>query len=306
MGEAVVVLAHAFNRRLQVHAANEDGHDAGGVGLEGELGEIQEQARAADVVAAVQRVGGRGFLDDRFGLLHPGFVGVELLLHVAHGLGVVGDLLLVVRAEAGLERGEAFAHAVEHALTALETGHFHFHLAGFAGEEEAGEDVRGLVKRRHACAARRVRERAAVLRGEREEREARGGADVLGGEVIERDAVAKAAGSGVLGAGEEARLGRVVAANLGMGDAGEDRELVAQITEHFQILAGLVVTPGLLGEERRAIEAEVCADADHPLRRPCIGGGGEAFEPRQGQQRGAGAEEMAAGGGHGGERAHRR
>ena len=53
MGKAVVVLAHAFNRRLQVHAANEDGHDARGVGLEGELGEIQEDAGAADVVAVV-------------------------------------------------------------------------------------------------------------------------------------------------------------------------------------------------------------------------------------------------------------
>ena len=231
---------------------------------------------------------------------------MELLLHVADGLGVVGDLLLVVRAEAGLERGEAFAHAVEHALAAFETGHFHFDVTGFTGEEEAGEDVRGLVKRRHACAARRVRERAAVLRGEREEREARGGADVLGGEVIERDAVAKAAGGGVLGAGKEARLGRVVAADFRVRDAGEDRELAAQIAEHFQILAGLVIAPGQLGEERRAIEAEVCADADHALWWRGRGGSGEALQPRKGQQRGAGAEEMAAGGGHGCERAHRK
>ena len=38
MGQAVVVLVDAFDRRLEVHAADEDGDHAGGIGLHAPAG----------------------------------------------------------------------------------------------------------------------------------------------------------------------------------------------------------------------------------------------------------------------------
>ena len=119
----------------------------------------------------------------------------------------------------------------------------------------------------------------AVERGKRQERKPRGAADVLGGDVVERNRVAEAALGRMLGAGEKARFRGVIAADFGMRDAREDRELVAEVAQNLQILAGLVVATRLVGEERRAVQAETGADADQSLRWRGFVGTGTGFQP---------------------------
>ena len=97
VGQAVMVFGHAVDRRLEVHAADENGDDAGGIGLQGQLGQVEHQPGPADVVGTVGASDGRRLVHHRLGPRHPRLVGVKLLLHVAHGIGVIRHLLLIAQ-----------------------------------------------------------------------------------------------------------------------------------------------------------------------------------------------------------------
>ena len=87
---------------------------------------------------------------------------------------------------------------------------------GTAFEEKPREDARRVKIRRHERAAARPR-KAEALGRQRQAGEARLPADVLGGELIERDAVAEAgADFRMRRAGEEAEDRIVAGADVGM------------------------------------------------------------------------------------------
>jgi len=86
----------------------------------------------------------------------------------------------------------------------------------------------------------------------------------------------------------------MIAAHLQVGDAGKGGEAIPQVGENRQVLARLIVLAGLLRKERRPVEAEVGSHAPHPLGWLCLGGGGQAFEPRDGDANRAGLEQLTA------------
>ena len=66
-------------------------------------------------------------------------------------------------------------------------------------------------------------------------------ADLLRGELIERNGVAETAAAGMRRGGEEAVVRRMTAVHVGMRHAAEDGELVPMITQQIQVGGGGVV-----------------------------------------------------------------
>ena len=79
---------------------------------------------------------------------------------------------------------------------------------------------------RRAAAGEAERRSAFAGHGQRERGIARAVADLLGGKLVERDAVAEAAALGVRRAGEEAALRGVTAGDARQADAGKDGEVL--------------------------------------------------------------------------------
>ena len=238
----------------------------------------------------------RGRLGDgRLGPLHPGFFGDQLLFQIAHGFRVVGDLLAIVAADRFLQLAQPFAHPIQHALAAFEPSEFPVHVPLVPREEHPGVDLRGAVQGRNAGPGRSVRQRAPIQGRERHQREPRGPGDVLRSEDVQRHRVAEPRARGVFRAGQKAGFGRMVAADVRMRDAREDRELVAQIAQHSQIFTGFVIATRLRREERRSIQPKAGADRDDPLRRSLLVGPSESFQPRQGQHSRTGPQHLPAG-----------
>ncbi len=172
-----------------------------------------------------------------------------------------------------------------------------------AVDEQLAEGVARVLLRRHRHAALGPRE-LPLGDAQHQVGEPRVVADVLGRELVERDAVADVA-LGVLDpvpldAGEQALLA-VVAAVAQVRHAGEQRERAAVFLQQLQVARGLVVEPRLLGEQERGVQAQVPGDQHQPLglqgRRPL--GGAEAagehrVEHRQRDADGPGAEKRAA------------
>src|SRR5262249_28405822 len=117
----------------------------------------------------------------------------------------------------------------------------------------------------------------------------------------ERDRVAEAGPARVLGAREEARrsLVREPGTHPRVRQAGDDREVLAELPEHVQVRRELVILALLLREEEFRVQAERRADADHaPLcrcgRSAERARGHEVTEAGQGQRHAGGAQEFAA------------
>src|SRR5262249_22181962 len=124
-------------------------------------------------------------------------------------------------------------------------------------------------------------------------------AEVCGRELVERDAVAKARPPlRVWGGGQEAKKGVMAGAHLRVRQAGDDREVVAELPEHVQVRRRRVVPPRPPGEQGRGVQPEGRADADHAPRRWGGGarrpGAGHGVEPGQGQGDARGAKEVTA------------
>ena len=173
------------------------------------------------------------------------------------------------------------------------------HLVGPALEEQPGEDAGRAEVGRHERAAARPG-KAEALGRKRQAGEARLAADVLGRELVERDAVAEAGPAlRMRRGGQEAVEGIVARADVGMRQAGDHGEVVAEVLERLQVGRELVVLAGLLREEVGRMHAQRRADADHAAdrRRARRGAaaGLEVVEHRQGERHARGAEEVAAG-----------
>ena len=85
-----------------------------------------------------------------------------------------------------------------------------------------------------------------------------------------------------------------------MRQAGNDREVAAEILENFQVRREFVLLARFLGEEKLRMQPERRADADHAARSfhgrstECSNRS-EVVEARQGQRDAGGAEEGSAG-----------
>lgn len=75
----------------------------------------------------------------------------------------------------------------------------------------------------------------AGIDGERQRREAGLIADSFGDVLVERNRVAEGAAGRMRGRGEETDVRRVASVDVGMGDAEEDGEVLAEVLEDFQI-----------------------------------------------------------------------
>src|SRR5207253_9976314 len=84
--------------------------------------------------------------------------------------------------------------------------------------------------------------------------------------------------------------------------AGDDREFAAEILENFEVRREWVILAVLPREEVGRVQAERCANADHPPPRLGVSGPGagrgKQVETRQGQRHAGGAEEGTTGAFH--------
>jgi hypothetical protein len=141
-----------------------------------------------------------------------------------------------------------------------------FDLIGPTVEEQFGEERRGPKLRRHERAAARPGQ-AKALGGHGQAREPRLEANMLRGQLIDRDAVAEPGAQLRMRRGGQKAVDRIMArTNVRMRQAGNHREVIAQFGERFKIGRKRVVLPRIARKEVRRMDAEWRADADHPPR----------------------------------------
>ena len=109
-------------------------------------------------------------------------------------------------------------------------------------------------------------------------------ADLLGDELVEREAVAESWLTRVRRAGEEALPGVVIAVDAGVGESRESRELVALFRQQVEVGAGSLTG---LREEVSGHHAQGHVDGQQALGRSLLRGFGEGWQG----QTGAGSEE---------------
>ena len=238
-----------------------------GIGLQRQLHHVEHQARLGDEFFLVLDVVGGFGGDDGLGLVFPGLGAVEALFEFADGRVVLVHARLVGFRERAVEALGLVADEIEEAAALFQGFDVGRDFLGVALHEEFLEQLLRAFLRRNGRAAAGVAEgRAFIAHRQHERRIARVVADLLGGELVERDPVAEAAALGMRGAGEETFLRRVRARDAGMAHAGEDRHLRAVRREAFEIRAGGVVAPRFLGKKELRQDAHVRLDGDHAAR----------------------------------------
>ena len=142
------------------------------------------------------------------------------------------------------------ADVVEDAPAVLEAAHLGLDFVGPAVEEQPGEHLRRRGVRRHERPGPGPRQAGALAR-QGQAGEARLAADVLGRELVERDRVAKAGPARARHAGQEAGRGLVgePRAHPRVRQPGDDREIVAEVLEDFQVRRELVILARLSGKK---------------------------------------------------------
>ena len=191
---------------------------------------------------------------------------------------------------------------VQDAAAFLETVELPGHLDGIALEEHPSEEGGGAVFGRQEDAVAGPGEAAVGfvdIDPEVERREARDLPEFLGGELIQGDLVTEAALGRSPCGGQEAVLGAVSAGDVRMGEAAEDREVVAEGGQRSQVRRSGVAATRLRGEELGGEYAEVVRNEQHPLGR-CRGflaseDRRETAEEGQGEESAGSAEEATTG-----------
>ncbi len=279
--------------------------DARQVGLERQHEDVGHQA---DVVLVVlrdaQRPGDLGVAD-----VHLRLGAFDPLLDLAHAFQVFVELALVVSAEFAFQRVGVLGDEIEDALVvtiapqAVLVG-----VALVRAAEEALEDqpwVDLLGHRRRFGAPRQVVGIGAAVAGvaragapdlfatDLQRREARGLADLGGGDLIDRDADLDVCAAGLLGltAGEEGGHGAgVVAGAVAVGERpllrqpAEDREGVLELLERFEGRRQREVGPLRRGRPGRHVHAVGDVDEAHAQRRLGRPGGGGRTGQRERRQ----------------------
>ena len=333
VGDAVVGVGDADigEAAIGTVVGEEEGGDAGGVGLEGEDLEVEHQADV--VLVVVGDAGGLGVIGEGLGEL--GGV-AEAALDVADGGEVLVEFLFVGGAELALEGLGVFEDEVEDALVvefALGAGGVFFGAVA-AGEEALegelgvalGGEGRGFAFPGQVeligtgIAAVAVAGAAGFVAAEFEGGKAGELAEVFGGDLVDGNAVADVGAGGFAGldAGEEAGVSAgVVAAAVAIGlglfvfEAGDDLEVGLEVLEGSEGAAEGVVAAVLAGGPVSHVfavgrvdegDAEGGLAAGFGGANAGAGGeGGGGFEGGQGHEGAEAAEKAAARkvGGHG-------
>ena len=141
MRKVVVAESDAFDGWGEGVAGQHDGDEPGGVGLEGEVAEIKEQARASDEVGGVGDVRGRLGIDFGFGRACPALVIDHAHLQLADAGEVFVELFTVLMTDFGAEGTGLRLQVVEDAAPVIEALELGADAVAFAFEKEPGEDL---------------------------------------------------------------------------------------------------------------------------------------------------------------------
>ena len=256
------------------------------------MGEVEQQPRPADEVGRVGNVLGRLDVDLGLGRLGPGFVLAKPLLQLADAGDVLVELVAVVRVPRSDRSVLAWSRTSSRMLRPSAR------RRTWAWTSSARR--RGTAWRTPSTARwppgpvpRSGSRTGPPFARQGQAGESRLAADVLGRELIERDRVPKPGPARSRRAGQEAGRGLVgePRAHPRVRQAGDDREVVAEVLEDFQVRREFVVLAGLLREEVRRVQPQRRADADHAPPLGCsLSGTGrrESVEPGQGQRHAGG------------------
>ena len=122
MGEVVPIDRDARDGRHGVVARERAGDEPGGVGLQGQMHQIEEQTRPADDVFRVGDVLGRFRGHLRLWFAHPLLGFDHPLLHLADAGEILVEPLAIFRAHAALQPLRLVEHEIHDALPILEPG----------------------------------------------------------------------------------------------------------------------------------------------------------------------------------------
>ena len=181
------------------------------------------------------------------------------LFRFAHRGEIFVELLAIARADAALHAFGVFEHRIEHATSFAQPLDLRLLFFGTPLDEHVAEQARRLLDAENSYAACRYGN-AAAAEGEIAEPSLQ--ADLLGGQLIERNRIAKIRRAGVRRAGEPSLVGRVAAIDIGVRRAGDHGEVFAQIGERFKVGRGDVVAAGFLRNQIRRMERKFHIDCD--------------------------------------------
>ena len=230
-------------------AFEHQGDGTGGIGLDREAREVIHDLHLIHVERGVGGIDGHGRLHDRLGLALPAFRCLEALFQVAHAGEVLIEAFAVAGAYAGLEVFGLSGDGVEDAAAGIEFANLRVDLGRASLQEHLLEHSRGFVFGRDGDAGAGPGEAAgASVDGEGERWETGEDSDLFGDVLIEGNRIAEGAAARVRGGGKEADVGGMSAIDIGVGDAGENAEVVAVFLEKLEVGRGRVVAARPVGK----------------------------------------------------------
>jgi hypothetical protein len=256
-----------LDRRHEAGAQKQQRDETCRVSLQGQVNEIEHELGLAGDIGRVAVLHRRRDVDSRLGSTRPLLGAGQAPFELANAREVLVELFAIGGADAALHVLGLFADGIEDAPAVAQAAGLFGDVFRAAFGEETGEDAGRKDVRRHDGAGAGPRQ-AEALAAQGQTGEAGLAANVVGRELVERDAVAEAGPSfRVRRRGQEA-VDRIVAgADLGVSQAGDDREVVAEFAQHVEIRRHLVVATGAFREQVRRVQTERSANADHATRR---------------------------------------
>ena len=248
---------------------------------------------------------------DRLGPVEPRLHLGQLLLGRPHRVEVGVELAAVGRADPAPQGRRLRLQAVEDAAAVVQALRLARDLVGRALQEELAEQPRGTRLGRHHRPARCERLALRRQRAQDHGREPGHVAEVVRGDLVERDGVAEPVEPGAPRRRQprDLRVVGLTAALLLVREAREHRVARPVVVEQRQVLGRLVAGPGRLREPGRRVEPQGAAHRHEPLRaRRRRGAGqrrGHRLEQGQGHGHAGGAQERAAVEGAGGRHGYR-
>ena len=194
---------------------------------------------------------------------------IEPLLQFTHAREILVEPLPVGGGQRLSQWPRLVEHEVEDARAAFDLRQPSGRLLGRVGQEEFSIDLRGLLLGGDEDAVSRHGEEAVVpLTHCQYQRLKPGGiTELLSGELIDRDRVAKGHAPWLTCPRQKHLLAAMAARHVGVRNATEDGEVVPQVAKRLEIRARLIVAAQLLGEKVFWNDAGVHHHADHPPRR---------------------------------------
>ncbi len=268
VAEAVVAFIHAIQSGDRI-ACDMQGDKAGGVRGEGQVNDVQVDALHSHLVVAGDLGGSLG-IHLGLGFADPLLIGDEALLQVPHA-GEPGVQFVPVPGtdftHEGLGLGPDHVHD---AAPAADQFGLAVLLGGVVVNKKFGEELHRVVLRRNHGPVLGIGGAALTVGVEHQGRETSLVAQVFGHQLVERDGVS-GGGPALVGTGrKDAALGRVAAGDPGMGGAGDDGEVLADVLQGLKVLGGLVITSGGFGHKVGIVQTEGEADADETFGLACL------------------------------------